>query len=153
MTLAGREFNQAFALSFSEKGKRRSRIESSVKFWNLKVEQISRKSFTCIYGSSLCMPWKFGNKLMICGLSSKCVAVTSGKTIHDGGLAEIGEKSSFRVFCGSAISILTNLPLEFLRQIGPIVATKSFFFWVFEINIYIYIYMYIFVQKLVEEKL
>src|SRR4051812_40222517 len=32
MTLAGREFNQAFALSFNEKGKRRSRIESSVKF-------------------------------------------------------------------------------------------------------------------------
>src|SRR4051812_6958491 len=56
MTPEGSEFSHAFALSFNEKGKSRSRIESSVKFWNLKVEQISRKSFTCMYASSLSKP-------------------------------------------------------------------------------------------------
>ena len=47
MVPVGREFNQALALSFSEKGNILSLTDSSLKFWNRNVEQISKNSLTC----------------------------------------------------------------------------------------------------------
>ena len=56
MRLGGKEFNQTFALSLSEKGKSLSQIASSVTPLCLKVSQISKKFAIWTLGSSCDSP-------------------------------------------------------------------------------------------------
>ena len=86
MMLGGKEFNQTFALSLSEKGKSISRIASSITPLCLKVSPISKKFAIWTLGSSYdsppnwivyCIIW------MMAGLISKLLACMVGLLMLD----------------------------------------------------------------------
>ena len=86
MRRGGKEFNQTFALSLSEKGKSLSRITSSVTPLCLKVSQISKKFAIWTLGSYCdsppnwtvcCIIW------MMAGLISKLLACMAGLLMLD----------------------------------------------------------------------